>query len=136
MSGPGRALTGVAGAPETEKARNMQPDIICLGEPMLEFNEQADGRFLKGHGGDTSNAAIAAARQGASVGYLTRVGRDTFADEFLQLWKSEGVDTSRVVQDPDAPTGIYFVSHNDNGHGLHLSAQGVRGEPDDACGPA
>ncbi|WP_434054173.1 MAG: sugar kinase [Roseibium sp.] len=102
----------------------MQPDIICLGEPMLEFNEQADGRFLKGHGGDTSNAAIAAARQGASVGYLTRVGRDAFADEFLQLWQSEGVDTSRVVQDPDAPTGIYFVSHNDNGHAFTYRRKG------------
>ena len=42
-------------------------DILCLGEPMLEFNAQkpgADGRrtYLEGHGGDTSNAAIAAAR--------------------------------------------------------------------------
>ena len=49
----------------------MQPDIVCLGEPMLEFNQQPDGRYLAGHGGDTSNTAIAAARQGARVGYLT-----------------------------------------------------------------
>ena len=47
----------------------MQPQIVCLGEPMLEFNCQSDGRYLSGHGGDTSNCAIAAARQGAlSVG--------------------------------------------------------------------
>ena len=38
--------------------------LLCLGEPMLEFNQQPDGRFLMGHGGDTSNCAIAAARSG------------------------------------------------------------------------
>ena len=52
-----------------------------MGEPLLEFNRQppdAAGRalYLEGHGGDTSNAAIAAARSGATVGYVTAVGED------------------------------------------------------------
>lgn len=94
----------------------MMPDILCLGEPMLEFNEQPDGRYLAGHGGDTSNCAIAAARQGASVGYVTRIGDDAFGDSFLKLWAAEGVDASRVEKDPDAHTGIYFVTHDETGH--------------------
>ena len=50
-------------------------DLICIGEPMMELNRQKDGSaYLAGHGGDTSNAAIAAARQGARVGYLTARG--------------------------------------------------------------
>jgi len=102
----------------------MYSDIVCLGEPMLEFNEQEDGRFLKGHGGDTSNAAIAAARQGASVGYLTRLGQDDFGDEFLKLWQHEGVDTSQVIRDPVARTGIYFVSHNEKGHSFTYMRKG------------
>jgi hypothetical protein len=59
---------------------------------------------------------IAAARQGAKVGYLTRVGADTFGDRFLTLWKNEGIDTSLVRQDPEAHTGIYFITHTQEGH--------------------
>jgi 2-dehydro-3-deoxygluconokinase len=94
----------------------MQPDIVCLGEPMLEFNRQADGRYLAGHGGDTSNCAIAAARQGASVGYLTRLGDDAFGDSFVALWAAEGVDARHVERDPQANTAIYFVDHADGQH--------------------
>jgi 2-dehydro-3-deoxygluconokinase len=94
----------------------MQPDIVCLGEPMLEFNQQPDGRYLPGHGGDTSNCAIAAARQGASVGYVTRLGADAFGESFLKLWAEEGVDASAVQILPYAHTGIYFVTHGEDGH--------------------
>lgn len=85
---------------------------------MVEFNQSEPGRpgFLMGHGGDTSNCAIAAARSGARVGYLTRLGADTFGDEFLHLWQREGVDTSAVERDDTAPTGIYFVTHGPSGH--------------------
>ncbi|MBA5779441.1 sugar kinase [Stappia sp. F7233] len=94
----------------------MTPEIVCLGEPMLEFNQQPDGRYLPGHGGDTSNCAIAAARQGARVGYLTRIGQDAFGDEFMRLWEDEGVDTVCVERDESAHTGIYFVTHTRDGH--------------------
>jgi len=94
----------------------MQPDIICLGEPMLEFNQQPDGLYLAGHGGDTSNCAIAAARQGAPVGYWTRIGTDAFGDSFLRLWADEDIDTSRIEKDGQAHTGIYFVTHGEAGH--------------------
>lgn len=92
------------------------PDILCLGEPMLEFNQQPDGNYLPGHGGDTSNAAIAAARQGADVGYVTHIGADSFGNSFMELWQKEGVDTSTVRQVSDAHTGIYFVTHGPDGH--------------------
>lgn len=94
----------------------MTPDILCLGEPLLEFNQQPDGNYLPGHGGDTSNTAIAAARQGAKVGYVTHIGADTFGNSFMDLWATEGVDTSTVKQVSDAHTGIYFVTHGPEGH--------------------
>ncbi len=94
----------------------MNADILCLGEPMLEFNQQPDGNYLPGHGGDTSNSAIAAARQGASVGYITHIGADAFGDSFMQLWQSEGIDIGHVRQVEDAHTGIYFVTHGPEGH--------------------
>lgn len=93
-------------------------DIVALGEPMIEFNQTVAGEpnYRQGFGGDTSNATIAAARQGARCAYLTRVGQDTFGDELRNLWRREGVDTTGVLTDPEAPTGIYFVSHGHSGH--------------------
>lgn len=95
------------------------PDIVCLGEPLIEFNRprEGDGRtWLQGFGGDSQNVAIAAARQGASAGYLTSVGEDWMGDAFLELWKAEGVDASRVTRHPSAPTGVNFVTHSAAGH--------------------
>jgi 2-dehydro-3-deoxygluconokinase len=93
------------------------PDLICLGEPLVEFNQLPEGDLYKaGFGGDTSNTAIAAARQGAHAGYLTALGSDRFGDDLMALWKSENVDGSRVRRAADAPTGIYFVTHDDKGH--------------------
>jgi 2-dehydro-3-deoxygluconokinase len=97
------------------------PDLLCMGEPMLEFNQlppQPDGsvHYLEGHGGDTSNAAIAAARQGASVGYITAIGQDAPGDSFMALWAREGVDTATVRRTDRALTGVYFVTHDAGGH--------------------
>lgn len=90
--------------------------VICLGEALVEFNQQADGRYLQGHGGDTSNTAIAISRQQISSGYISRLGKDPFGDSLRALWRSEGVDYTNVIADETASTGIYFVSHNQDGH--------------------
>jgi 2-dehydro-3-deoxygluconokinase len=95
------------------------PDIVALGEPLIEFNQaRADepSSYLQGFGGDTSNMAIAAARLGASVAYATRLGGDAFGRMFVDLWKREGVDTEGVALDAEAPTGVYFVTHGPAGH--------------------
>lgn len=96
-------------------------DLLCMGEPMLEFNQlppQPDGavHYLEGHGGDTSNAAVAAARHGASVGYITAIGRDAPGDSFMAMWAREGVDSSTVIRTERALTGVYFVTHDAGGH--------------------
>lgn len=92
-------------------------DIVCLGEPLVEFNQpRSGGDWRQGFGGDTSNAAVAAARHGASVAYLSRVGGDAFGDMLRALWRAEGVDDAAVATDPAAPTGLYFVTHGTEGH--------------------
>ena len=95
------------------------PSIVSIGEPLIEFNrpKEGDGRtWLQGFGGDSQNVAIAAARQGASAGYLTSLGQDWMGDAFLDLWKSENVDASQVTRHPTAPTGVSFVTHGPSGH--------------------
>lgn len=92
--------------------------IVALGEPMIEFNQACpdDAMYRQGFGGDTSNFIIAAARQGASTAYLTKLGDDPFGRMFLRLWQEEGVDTGGVGIDAGAHTAVYFVSHDENGH--------------------
>lgn len=122
----------------------MAVDLLCMGEPMLEFNQlppNSDGsrHYLEGHGGDTSNAAIAAARQGARVGYLTAVGRDMAGDSFMALWAQEGMDTTTVLRSERHQTGVYFVTHDRDGHHfLHYRANSAAAmmTPDDVLGDA
>jgi 2-dehydro-3-deoxygluconokinase len=102
------------------------PDLLCIGEPMIEFNQTKvdDPHYLFGYGGDTSNAAIAAARSGASVGYVSAVGNDAFGQSFLKLWQAEGIDTTAVKRDETAHTGVYFVHHGAEGHAFSYLRSG------------
>ena len=102
-------------------------DIVALGEPMVEFNQtgESGGRmYLQGFGGDTSNAAIAAARQGARVGYLSAVGDDVYGRMLRDLWTAEGVDHEDVRTDALAFTAVYFVNHDADGHHFSFFRKG------------
>jgi len=97
------------------------PEVVSLGEPMLEFNAPVVGLlkdiavFERGWGGDTSNFAIAVSRMGRKVGYVCRIGDDEFGKCFLEIWEREGVDTSHVTIERGSFTGIYFISVKDGG---------------------
>ncbi len=93
-------------------------DLLCIGEPLGEFNatRAESGAFQFGHGGDTSNCAIAAARQGAKTAYLGALGDDMAGRSIRELWRREGVDDSHVTTHQSAPTGLYFVDHGPSGH--------------------
>jgi 2-dehydro-3-deoxygluconokinase len=99
-------------------------DLLAFGEPMVEYNQRQGENFLRGFGGDTSNAAIAAARHGARAGMVTALGDDHHGRLFLDLWAAEGVDAAHVRIDPAAPTGVYFVSHGPDGHAFDFLRRG------------
>ncbi|WP_028206950.1 sugar kinase [Paraburkholderia nodosa] len=100
--------------------------VLAYGEAMVEFNQASKDRpeYLQGFGGDTSNFAIAAARQGARTGFVSAVGDDHFGRLLTDLWTREGVDTSTVRVDATAPTGVYFVSHGPGGHAFDYLRKG------------
>ncbi|MTI16028.1 sugar kinase [Rhodobacteraceae bacterium RKSG542] len=106
----------------------MTAEIISFGEPLFEFSQVktpvAGADYLSGFGGDTSNFACAAARQGAKVAVLAHLGSDVFGDKFVELWKSENVITDLVERHPVAPTGIYFISHDERGHHFTFARKG------------
>jgi 2-dehydro-3-deoxygluconokinase len=101
-------------------------DIVALGEAMVEFNQtQADPPlYLQGFGGDTSNAAIAAARAGARVAYLSRLGTDRWGECLMDMWQRENVNVTAVLRDTQSPTGMYFVSHDAQGHHFSYARAG------------
>lgn len=105
----------------------MEGEILALGEPLVEFNQTGAGggrQYLQGFGGDTSNAVIAAARQGARAGYVSAVGDDAYGRMLRSLWQAEGVDHAAVRTDPDAFTGVYFVTHGAHGHEFSFLRKG------------
>ncbi len=128
--------------------REAEPlDILALGEPLMEFSAEREGRldtagrYLSGFGGDASNFAVAARRAGARVGILTRIGRDPFGDAFMRLWENEGLDCSLVERAKDRPTGVYFISRFQGRHeftyyraGSAASALAPRAVPRDLGG--
>ncbi len=72
----------------------------------------AGSGFKMGPGGKGSNQAVAAARVGAKVTFISKIGRDEFGSNALATWKKEGI-TSRVVEMDDQPTGAAFIYVND-----------------------
>jgi 2-dehydro-3-deoxygluconokinase len=94
---------------------------------MVEFNCTGEGGgrlYLQGFGGDTSNFAIAAARQGARVGVLGALGDDANGRMLRALWDAEGVDHREVRSDASAYTAIYFVTHGERGHEFSFFRRG------------
>lgn len=103
------------------------PDILALGEAMVEFNQTgaAGGRlYLQGFGGDTSNFLVAAARQGASCGYVSALGDDVYGAMLRAMWRAEGIDDSGVRTDRDAFSAVYFVTHDADGHHFSFFREG------------
>lgn len=91
------------------------PDVICMGEVMVELNAVTRGPlrhvtlFEKHAAGAEGNVAIGVSRLGQSSGIITRVGNDEFGQYLLATLRAENVDTSHITTDLDAPTAIFFI---------------------------
>jgi ribokinase len=78
-------------------------------------------------GGKGANQAVAAARQGASVSMLGRVGRDNFGDFLLDNLKTNQVNTSLVLRD-DAATGTAIIIVDSDGQNSIVLSPGANGK--------
>ena len=68
--------------------------------------------FKMGPGGKGSNQAVAAARAGASVKLISRLGQDAFGEIALATWKAEGI-SPHVAIAADEPTGAAYIFVSD-----------------------
>lgn len=73
-----------------------------MGETLLGTS------FKLGPGGKGSNQAVAAGRLGADVSFITRLGRDPFADMALATWREAGVKPA-VIETPESYTGAAYI---------------------------
>lgn len=72
----------------------------------------AGSGFAMGPGGKGSNQAVAAARVGAEVSFISRIGADAFGDIALATWLREGIRAC-VPRSPTEPTGAAFIYVNE-----------------------
>lgn len=83
--------------------------------------------FSLGPGGKGSNQAIAAAKAGGQVAFISRVGNDPFGDMALAAYAAAGVKAN-VMRMDGVSTGAAFIFVNeDNGDNAIIVAPGAAG---------
>ena len=81
--------------------------------------------FAMGPGGKGSNQAVAAARAGARVSFISKIGRDPFGQIAVAAWKAEKI-TPRVMLSETEPTGAAYIFVNDrNGENAIIVVPGA-----------
>ena len=76
-------------------------------------------------GGKGANQAVAAARMGGAVKMVGRVGQDDFGQALLRNVSDNGVDTTFILRDPHAATGVALITVDDAGQNTIVVASGA-----------
>jgi ribokinase len=85
------------------------------------------GTFLMNPGGKGANQAVAAARLGGKVTFVTKIGNDMFGSEAIDLFGSENIDTRYIINDPINPSGVALITVDENGENSIVVAPGSNG---------
>ncbi len=105
---------------------NINIDFVLRTERLPREGENIlaqELRFVPG--GKAANQSVAAARLGARVTLIGRVGRDAYGPRLVENFQREGLDTSHIVFDDDAPTGAAFIILQPSGQNSIISALGA-----------
>ena len=96
-------------------------DVITIGEAMAMFVATETGdlaeveHFMKRVAGAELNVATGLARLGLKVGWVSRVGKDSFGRFVLHSLAKEGIDARGVSEDSRYATGFQMKSKVENG---------------------
>ena len=111
-------------------------DIVILGVFVADTAYRASrqpkigetiigNEFSLGPGGKGSNQAVAAALAGGNVHFISRLGKDDFANMAISLWKKSGI-TPHVTQHSDSYTGAaYIFIENKSGNNAIIVSPGA-----------
>jgi ribokinase len=81
--------------------------------------------FQIGFGGKGANQAVMAARLGARVPMIARIGNDVFGEQTLHNFQQHGIDTTHVLRDAEQPTGTAAILVEDSGQNCILIVSGA-----------
>lgn len=101
-------------------------DVVCVASwnadlishvarPVARGETLMASAFSISPGGKGSNAAVAAARQGARVALIARIGDDDFGRMGMDLWKAEGIATAHVERAAGERSGVAQILVYDDG---------------------
>ncbi|KMQ76652.1 carbohydrate kinase family protein [Marinobacter subterrani] len=96
----------------------MNFDVLCFGEALIDMRgERVDGytRFVPQPGGAPANVAVGVARLGGQSRFAGQIGADLFGNQIVAALSGFGVDTSLLVQTPNANTAMALVGLDDSG---------------------
>jgi ribokinase len=111
---------------------SLNMDLVCRTPRLPQPGETILGTDFKTlPGGKGANQAVAAARLGAAVAMVGRVGKDAFGQQLLNGLQNAGVDASGVMVDAGAPTGVAAIAVDDSGHNTIVVVSGANGRVDD-----
>jgi len=113
-----------------------QPTICVVGAALIDLisyvprlpapGETLHGTdFSIGYGGKGANQAVMAARLGAQVAMVTRVGRDTFGDGMLENFRINGVNATHVAVDEEATSGVAPIAVEPGGENAIVIVTGA-----------
>lgn len=89
-------------------------DLCFVANAIPEKGQTILGnKHIVGPGGKGSNQAIAAARLGGKVNFITKIGKDQNANMALNLYKEVGINTDSIIQDENQLTGVAGIMINE-----------------------
>lgn len=105
---------------------SLNMDLVIKAPKLPELGETvAGGQFGTFPGGKGANQAVAAARLGADVTMVGCIGGDAFGEQLRTGLARDGIDISHVRRDPDAPSGVVFITVDDRGRNTLVVAPGA-----------
>ncbi|WP_046243337.1 ribokinase [Hymenobacter terrenus] len=84
-------------------------------------------QFMMNPGGKGANQAVAAARLGGQVTFITKLGNDLFGQQGRQQFQQEGLVADYILTDPDHPSGVALITVDAHGENNIVVAAGANG---------
>ncbi len=115
--------------PEITVVGSLNMDLVIRTPHLPAPGETVIGRdFTTAPGGKGANQAVAAARLGGDVVMVGRLGADDFGRALRANLNAGGVDTSYVLADHQAPTGVALITIESGGQNTIVVAPGANGD--------
>jgi ribokinase len=101
-------------------------DMVVKGKRLPGPGETVSGgHFLMAGGGKGANQAVAAARLGAEVTLIAKVGRDMFGEQAIDSFRRDKINTDDIFRDPEQHTGVALILVDRAGENLISVASGA-----------